>query len=583
MLERRAAGRHQPLALFRRGPSAWIGDAARLVGHPVPLLGVVTALTILVLAIPHGVYIRAYLQDTVGVLDGVHRMLLGQVPHRDFSTIVGLMLYWLPALFVRLGADPLNGVTYAACALIAGNFFVLRHLLLTRLPGWRGLAFGLWAILALAARLNFGEDPQIVTLAMSYNRNCDVFLCEILIFFIPPAAPTRRTDIVDALILAALLVLVFYSKTTFGLCGLATLGLLGLWGRGTMAVAAAAGMMFLAAGMALEFAFHLHRGLLADTLMAIRSSDPSQRGGLPYECVLNMPEMLACIGLPGAVLLLNRAMTLRRLALFGSVGLMALLLLHYSAQTRILSLPFSLLFIAAAWLTAPTAGADRAGPVSVAKHIPAIDAAIVVVALMYCYPLAVNVAISFVRTLESPPIGDVGPLAELRTDLRDGDAPMAIDWSKEGAPPLDIFEHGANSAASSAPDLLTDPQYVASLRDGIRALREGCGENPRVLTADFSNPFPAILDLPVGGGMLYIHYGLLISDRVHIPAERLFDRIDCVMAPKLPVMIETRDFVLRVYADYLRDHFETVRQTDYWTVMRAIPAGGRPDAARTGG
>jgi hypothetical protein len=48
-------------------------------------------------------------------------------------------------------------------------------------------------------------------------------------------------------------------------------------------------------------------------------------------------------------------------------------------------------------------------------------------------------------------------------------------------------------------------------------------------------------------------------------------------------MIEARDFVLRVYADYLRDHFETVRQTDYWTVMRAIPAGGRPDAARTGG
>ena len=129
--------------------SDWLPRYVYRQTHAVLLLGLMTAVMIAVLAMPRAIYIRSYLQDTLGLLDGIHRTVLGQVAHRDFSTPIGLFVYALPALLVRAGADLVMSLSYSACVLLIINFMVLWHLVTTRIQGPVSLLFGSWTVLAL--------------------------------------------------------------------------------------------------------------------------------------------------------------------------------------------------------------------------------------------------------------------------------------------------------------------------------------------------------------------------------------------------------------------------------------------------
>jgi hypothetical protein len=534
------------------------------------LLSTITLLMIALLTVPRAVYIRTYLQDTFSQLDGIHRMILGQVPHRDFSSILGIIFYGLPALFVHAGADPLNSISYATCVLLIINYFILWHLMATRLQGSAGLLFGIWTVLALTARMNFGQNPEFVTLAMSYNRIGDVFLCEFLIFFIPPVGKSGRIAALDAVCMSVITVFLFYTKITFGLCALTAAPLLAIYRWHDAGRVAAEVALFLIVGVVLELTFHFHKAYLEDILMAIQSSVRTSRVSSIYEIVVNLPEITACLVLPAILLIWNRMMTLRVLLLFLFVGLTSFLLLNQSAQVYIMSLPFALLFITLHLLgEGEKQAADPARRIRFVLTSQVMQGIILVVWFLYSCPLAVNVGVSFAKALDSPvAMPGMGLLGEMHIEGHGEDALETLNLPYEGLPPLEIFERAINSRQLFNPDRLNESEYVASLADGIRALQDACSLSPRILTADSINPFPAVLNLPVGGGMTTIHPDLLVSEQSHIAPERMFADIDCVMVPKLPVQLLARAFVLSVYGDYLKQNFETVKQTDYWTVLR---------------
>jgi hypothetical protein len=106
---------------------------------------------------------------------------------------------------------------------------MVSHLLTTRLRGPFGLLFAVWTALALTARLNFGEDPQLVTVAMSYNRVGAVLLSNLLVLFVPAARKDRRIGAIDAVWMAAIAFVLFYTKVTYGLCALAAIVLLAIY------------------------------------------------------------------------------------------------------------------------------------------------------------------------------------------------------------------------------------------------------------------------------------------------------------------------------------------------------------------
>jgi hypothetical protein len=71
------------------------------------LLSFVSLLSLVMTISPESIYIRQYPQDIFGLLDGIHRTVLGQVAHRDFSAKLRILVYALP--------DCLSGLDSTRC------------------------------------------------------------------------------------------------------------------------------------------------------------------------------------------------------------------------------------------------------------------------------------------------------------------------------------------------------------------------------------------------------------------------------------------------------------------------------------
>ena len=59
------------------------------------------------------IYNNAMPQDFMAFLDCIYRVHLGQVVHRDFSSILGPLNFLLPASFMSLKLEIINSVNYS--------------------------------------------------------------------------------------------------------------------------------------------------------------------------------------------------------------------------------------------------------------------------------------------------------------------------------------------------------------------------------------------------------------------------------------------------------------------------------------
>ena len=63
----------------------------------------------------------------------------------------------------------------------------------------------------------------------------------------------------------------------------------------------------------------------------------------------------------------------------------------------------------------------------------------------------------------------------------------------------------------------------------------------------------------------------LLSQKAHLPNEVMFRDINCIMIPKLPVLLGDRDGLLDIYGSFLSQSFEPSFESDMWTVLRPRP------------
>jgi hypothetical protein len=370
--------------------------------------------------------------------------------------------------------------------------------------------------------------------------------------------------LIDSIVIGGITALLFYSKITFGLCAIAVVMLLPIMSWSNRNRALLALVFFIAIAAALEFLCGFHGSLLNDIVMAIRSSGVA-RSSILYEVVTNFPEILICAILPAGVLFVKGLLTPRVGLVFLCVSVMSIMLLNQSAQLRVMMIPFTLLIIA--WRivdTAPSAGDPSVLRFTLTPH-QLVFAATCFMWISYAYPMAVNLAVSFSKSISGKAIdGEQPVLRRIKAEVGRGDEPLVQDLLHDGPGALELYER--TISASGVP--LNEPDYVRSLLDGLVAVRAGCESRDRVSTADFVNPFPALLNMPVGGGAIYTDSDLLMSARSHVPAERFFAGIDCVMVPKLPVSYTSRRLFLTVYQGYLQQNYTTIKETAYWTVLR---------------
>jgi hypothetical protein len=535
------------------------------------LFGIVLTL-IFTTIYPNSIYIRVYPQDIFGFLDGIHRTASGEVAHRDFSSLLGIMIYALPAVFVHLGAHPALSLAYAQAILLALNFLILVHLLNTRISGIPGLVFGVWGTLVLAARFNFGDDPQYVTFAMNYNRYCTVFLTNLLILFIPPRKENVGNIVIDVIVISVSISILFYSKITFFVVSVAALMLLSLTSGMNAIRAITAALVFLVTGTSIEMAFQFHKQYANDLIMVLQSSSNRRwldYGGFLYLVMINLPELVLCVVIPLILLYLNKMLNMLTLAIFLFAASASLALIHESAQQRVLSLPFALIFITLYLMDQKIQpSTDEVSKRSFSSR-GAVYAIMCWMWFEYSYPMIVNSVFSFASSSSTmKPISTETAIKGFVIDWRHADPQLLGDIIKGYGAPLDLFERTRASATGFPGMPLSAPEYALSLDYGFRAARAGCGAGARILNADIVNPFPAALDLPVGGGMIYIYADRTISGTSHPPADKMFSHITCFMVPKLPISYAARQLFLSIYKKYILENFSVSGEDNYWTVYK---------------
>ena len=138
-------------------------------------------------------------------------------------------------------------------------------------------------------------------------------------------------------------------------------------------------------------------------------------------------------------------------------------------------------------------------------------------------------------------------------------------------PTLDTFAFARESRPNAYWDRLTMGEYADYLRSGIAAARQGCEDRARIGTIDMLNPFPMLLGWPTGGGMFAAAPNFLLSKKAHLPNEVMFRDINCVMIPKLPVLLGDRDGLLDIYGSFLSQSFEQSFESDMWTELKLRP------------
>ncbi len=538
------------------------------------ILAVYTLLLIASRVFVNKIYMNAMPQDLLAFLDCVYRVHLGQIVHRDFSSILGPFNFLLPAAFMSHNAGIIRSMNYSDAVYVAAAFLIYLYLQFTRLDRMAGFFLGAWIPLALLARMNFGDPLELVTAAMQYNRRCDVFLLLVLLLFIPAREQNRGHLIIDGLLYGAISAFLFYTKITFGLVALGLAPILLIRRRDNIAVLAVGAVAFLAIAAWVEFGYGVRFAWFNDVRMASISSASSSVGRDMHGHILhilrdNLPELIGLLVIPALILLSLRRLTIS-LALFCAyVGAVSVLIVAYSAQSYVLTLPIAFVFVVLDALGPEAAFAPSIEQIRTRYWLlSGLASAILVIE---SYPLAVNIAMSTFRAVHSAPWYPTNEvLSQITTDhIGDTDDSKPYLLPKiEKLSKLDTFSFARAWRPKVYYDNLLMPEYADYLRSGMEAARKGCEDRARISTMDALNSFPLLLGWPTGGGMFYAAAGYLMSKKAHLPNEVMFRDINCVLTPKLPVQIGYRDALLDIYGPFLSQAFEQSFESDMWTVFR---------------
>lgn len=183
---------------------------------PVTLLALLAGVVVVlggVGMLAPALYINRHDGDVLHLLDMVFRMTLGQMPHLDFVTPLGILSIWPIAAMIDLGLGAGHAVIAAQIAIAAVLLLPAWWVAWTRFTKVWGFVFGA-TVMVLCLAMFHGETLMNLSMSMHYNRWAWALAFLVLaIGFLPPIrhAPVWADALVLGLSMAALTLL----KVTF--------------------------------------------------------------------------------------------------------------------------------------------------------------------------------------------------------------------------------------------------------------------------------------------------------------------------------------------------------------------------------
>lgn len=473
-------------------------------------------------------------RDTVLVLDGIHRVVHGQVPHVDFSSQLGPALFLLPALFV----DSSEALWRALPGFLVLNALVLALacLVLFRTDGRAGalhaIGVSLVAVLIAVSPIRSGDGwlaeyyVQGITWHRVFADVANALLFVVAAFLAARAVGrrlARKAPLAVAAVFAVAIVYAALLKITYALGLSALVGTL-LFTRSredAFTVGYAAALVLAAAGALWGFLPELVQGYLSDVALAGELSSRAEPAAIASQLLdLTYASRMAVAYAIALVFVLWGAGT--------------------AAEARLVAL-----VAAASYAVALFLDVFDDGP---AKLVP-----------LYGVLLALGAAFAErlrpgrAALLGLSVLAVLGPLVAAK-----GHALLRYQRYVEAA----RADEGRLRNGFVVSDTSYGHDFASYVRSGERAIEEarafvrdarGCALAPAPYALDIANPFPFLLRTPPPRtAKLWIHEGLNIAAERHPPFAELVGSANLVMLPRRPMWGASTRFLRRTYRADLR-------------------------------
>jgi hypothetical protein len=515
----------------------------------------------------------SFAHDTFFFLDNAYRVAQGQVPHRDFSSAWGPIMFLIDATGLWMSGMRPTGLGYANA--VFGGLIAIWAFLVVR-PRWSSASactVGIYTLLLITAPFPIGIAPIDFGYAMSYNRYGYALFGIIMmecVADVPSTQSESRGRIGGAISTGIALGLLVFLKISYALVAapfIAALTICGGAGRVRRIVWLSSGFAILTVLVLCYLRFDI-----ADMLQDLATAAAARRMSL------DLSRPIGALDLVQGILILIFAADLisggriagdraarSHGALFALLTLAAgYLLLISNQQTNTFPLNgYAAVALVAAYGPLMTGRLLKWPGVSQTFPRTLLLAACI---LPFCIVNGISLAYAAVE--------------------RQWPVAMEHQWPiKAGVIPLEFPERGASLRFRA---LIGERQtetagagYVAALNDGVALLRRHSGDRDGVLTFDEFNPFNYLLDRPSPrGGLAAAAYNYIFSDKAHPTAERFFGDTPYVLVRKYKQdgrdMLESSDVdaLMRLYGPALRSHFAMVEETEHWALWRRLDAPG---------
>lgn len=522
----------------------------------VPLLPAMACalvfLGLVLFVLPEATVSASFTHDLFVYLGGIHRVEQGQLPSRDFYSPLGLLGYYLPYLGHRLVGQFGGAMEAASFLALLGAMPAAVIALRNRVPPLAGglllvAVFGL-----IMVPLNPGDGGGLVSQAMFYNRWCWAMLALLFLFAIPPATHHsgrggRAANWLEPAAVAFLLLFLFFTKASYFVVGFAFVAIFGIALRRFLCTGVISIVVLLAVALWVQLTTGWVKHYLADIRTAIEITGPVRTNFFEQKIVFNLAEY--------ALVALAYACMVPRRQLRAADVLLALYVVGSSIPILSQNAPQQYVFSLAALFAHLLAlcrrsGRERELAFRISRRM--VTAALLVFLLPHLARQCIATVFFLGGALGSPSFADIRATGLPRMQG------VLVSESREG-------------------------EYVRTLQSGVALLREQGVRDATLMTLDFANPFPVLLDLPPAlGDPWCIHVDRHISLQTALAGEKLFADAAYVMIPtysgererETETVAETRDFLLGIYGDYLAEAYSTAAENEHWRLLRRVSSGG---------
>lgn len=497
---------------------------------------------------------NAYSHDPFIFLDGAWRVLNGQRPQVDFNSNLGPVMYLFTAAGLQLTHTALHAVATAQVLLSGMIALLVAFVAFRRMPQIPAMLVTLTAVLIAICPCNTGEEPFGLTYAMIYNRVGFGLLVGILVEATQRPLPKHertREELIGGFLSGLVAAFLFFLKITYGI--MAVVLLIGLLPYRSQIQQRFIGLLggVLAVSLAVFAYLGFHFRSVFDTLVLAGSAkhllpDVITSRVVTYSPLIIIMAILAAL----SVLLTNTServdvkYALRRAWAVAFVSVVALGLLLSNAQLEGLPLAAVMCLIVASEMVGMFAllgsREDREG-ISPAACLLVFAAMLIPVANVLFWDSGAF-AFSIVRALGIHSAGE-----------RTLASPVATDFKTK-----QVFTMGL--------DLEPYTEYV---NDGLRLLEANSSQNESIVTLDFVNPFPFLLQRrPASHGTTCLHYLTTFDDVHHLTPDELLGNASLVMWPKHFEEPRLGRGIEKVYGDAVREKYTLVAESTLWRLMR---------------